>query len=85
MNSCIMHYPQIFSHEMAQLTVKGLVQALKVPWMLVAYSITNGLTTSDMEQIFTANESRNTRVLTVCSLIKVEGILVMQYSIGCMY
>ena len=51
--------------------------------MLVAYSITNGLTTSDMEQTFTANENCNTPVLTVCNSGKYAGDAT--FLLGCMY
>ena len=53
--------------------MQGLQLNLKIPWMIVFYSITNGLTTSDVERICTANEARNTRVITICSLVKSEG------------
>ena len=56
--------------------INGLKGALKTPWLLVAYSIINGLTASDIEEMLTTNEA-STRILTICSLVKAEGL--MQY------
>ena len=44
--------------------------------MLVAFSIINGLTSNDIEEILTTNEA-STRIITICSLLKTEGL--MQY------
>ena len=43
--------------------------ALRDPWMGVFYNTTNGLTVSDVQELCSANEARNSRVLTVCPLL----------------
>ena len=53
--------------------MRGLAIVLGEPWMAVFYNTTNGLTVSDVQELCSANEARNSRVLTVCSLLKSEG------------
>ena len=67
----------MLSKEKAEKTIQALALSLKSPWMLVAHNITNGMSTSDVECLLTANGALNTRLISVCTPMRCDGMLYM--------
>jgi len=66
-------FVQVFSKNEANGIIQALINVLKVPWMLLMYSITNGLTTRDLSDVISTTLAGGTRMLMICSLVKSEG------------
>ena len=53
--------------------VSGLHVSLGESWMAVFHNTSNGVSVSDVQLVCTERDANNTRVLTICSLLKSEG------------
>lgn len=68
-------FPKVLSVNQLNTGVKGLHVALGESWIAVFYDVTNGVSIADVEAVCSENNASNTRVLTICSLMKSEGNL----------
>ena len=64
---------QVISMKNLEWGFQGLQIAMKQPWLIIFYNITNGITANEIKHMCPANDAKNARLITICSLMKSEG------------
>ena len=63
----------MFSIKQLKTALTGLNVCLMETWIIVVYDVTNGVSVLDVQAACTYHNARDSRVLTICSLVKSEG------------